>query len=204
MTAMKITLLLSALFVFLGQAIAAEPFRDDFTQKELKQRRVKTGEWTIGNGVATCAHDDADFKARKNHGFVLAYDVPLQDGTVSFTFTPHGCKQLVFMFDHGGAHLFQLRLGSDKSYVVAYPFVEGTKTQPDKATQKTVSSVMQDGVPNTVTVEAHGSQVTVKIGDQSTTLDYSALAQAKTHLTIGFAHGKMEMKEVSITPATAK
>ncbi len=60
MTAMKITLLLSALFIFLGQALAAEPFRDDFTQKELKQRRVKTGEWTIGNGVATCAHDDAD------------------------------------------------------------------------------------------------------------------------------------------------
>src|SRR5688500_14358850 len=87
----------------------------------LHPSRALRGLWKGGNGVMTCTQDDALYKKDKDHGPILFYDVPLQDGRVRFSFKAEGAKTLVFTANGADGHVFRFVMSERGTSIRAFP-----------------------------------------------------------------------------------
>ena len=177
-------------------ASAAETLlKDDFSDPKLKQRRASRGDWAFADGVATCTQDDALYKKYKNHGPIIFYDVPLQDGRVRFSFKADGAKTVVFTANGAEGHVFRFVMSERGTSVRAFP----TDDKAHKSIGLSTEALpLKSGEWVPVEVDLRGSKASVKIGDFAKTYDHASLARAKTNISIGFSFGTLAVKDVVV------
>ncbi|HYF34797.1 MAG TPA: hypothetical protein VD994_05850 [Prosthecobacter sp.] len=169
--------------------------KDDFSNPKLEHRRATRGEWKFADGVATCTQDDALYKKNKDHGPIISYQVPLQDGRVRFSFKPEGSKTVVFTANGEDGHVFRFVMSEAGTSIRAFP--------TDASGHKSISlgkeaPALKSGEWVPVEVDLRGSKAVVKIGEFSKSYDHPSLARPKTNITIGFSFGTVSVKDVVV------
>lgn len=196
---MKRTLIiLTALSALLSARTHAAEFKDDFTQPKLEHRRAARGDWQFTGGIARCTQNDELFKKFKDHGPIIFYDVPTQDSTIRFAFKPQGVKNVVFTLNGENNHVFRLLIGEKGATTRAFP--AGSKEHEPKSLAQDGPKLVQ-GEWTDVSIEIRGSKATVKIGkDYTKTVEDTAIAHAKTNISIGFSFGTLEVRGFVVRP----
>ena len=188
-------LLTGLLFVALTASAAEVLLKDDFSSSNLPQRRAARGDWTFANLIAVCTQDDELFKKNKDHGPILSYIVPLENGRVRFSCKAEGVKALVFTINGAGGHIFRFVQSATGTSVRAFP--------PESADHRAVvlgneAPKLEDGQWQPVEVELQGNKATLKIGSFAKTYEHPALAHPKANVTIGFSFGTLAVRDVTI------
>jgi hypothetical protein len=186
---------------FLRGPVTAEPLKpyvDDFSRAALDGRSAVRGDWKIGGGTARCTQDDELYAKNKNHGPVVWYKVPFQDGTVKFSFKPEGGKTFVFTINGEGGHVFRFVSTTTATNILAFP----TESADHKSTALNRDGpALRQGEWTDVAVEFQGRHAVVRIGkDFSARVEHAAIAQPKTTVGLGFSFGTLSIKDFSITP----
>ncbi len=197
----RLSFVFASIYILANFSFAAEKttsFRDDLTASKLDKRRMERGEWKVADGVARCTQDDALFKKYKDHGPVVWYDVPLQDGVIHFAYKPEGAKTFVFTANGEAGHVFRFVTTKEGTGLRGFP--------PENQDHKSIA--LKNGGPGLkddnwtdVTVELRGAKATVRIGkDYTTTVEHPSLARAKKNIGLGFSYGTLSVKDFSVAP----
>lgn len=179
-----------------GAAIVA----DDFTQQEKSNRRLTRGDWKVAAGIATCVQDEELFKKYKNHGPAIWYDQTFRDAVIRFEFQPsRDCSQFVFTVNGKEGHIFRFVMNDMGTDVRAW----GPNHEPKRLASNGPPLPKDAWIP--VTVELVGKQACVQIGDkyQVQVADDSYTAE-KTIVGVSFHHGTLQLRNFSVSQATAK
>lgn len=174
------------------------PFADGFQAAKLTDRRMMRGDWKVGGGVATCTQDDALYAKNKNHGPIIWYDVPFQDGVVKFSYQTKGSKTFVFTANGKDGHVFRFVTNEAGTDLRAFPPEQ--KTPPSIALSKG-GPKLAVGEWTDVVVELRGTKATVKIGKgYEKTVEHVSLGRGKANIGLGFSFGTMTVRNFSIQP----
>jgi hypothetical protein len=186
-----------AILILTASALtAAEPalLQDDFSDPAKEGRRAMRGEWIFKDGVASCTQDDELYKKHKDHGPILFYDLKHTDAKISFQFKANGCKSVVFTGNNAAGHVFRFVANSAGTSVRAFP-----KDAAKKSIELAKATPLVQDVWVPVTVDLRGPVATIQLGaNPPHTVQHASLASAKTNLSIGFAFGTLEVKDVLV------
>jgi hypothetical protein len=174
-------------------------FHDDFKSESLAGRRAARGPWKIGNGEAICTQDDELFKKFKSHGPILFYDLPFQNGEISFSYRPDtATRSFVFTLNAEKGHLFRFVTSSKNTALRAYVLKEGT-AEHDSISVGETGPPLKPGEWTSVSVVMDGTKATVKIGEAfTTTAEHASYAKAKATISLGFSFGTVAIKDLKL------
>jgi hypothetical protein len=198
---MKLESLLSIGLLLCSTLNAQTPsvFEDSFTAETLHQRKALRGPWKIGGGDALCTQDDELYKKFKNHGPILIYDLPFQDGEVSFSYRPdQAVKNFVFTLNAAKGHLYRFVTSGKNTTVRAYVIKEGAE-KPDSLPVGEAGPPLKPGEWTRVSIVIAGSKATLKIGDNfTTTAEHASYMKDKATISLGFSFGTVGIKDFKI------
>ena len=192
-----VALAIISLAVSISTARAELPFSDPFTaDAKVPERRALRAEWQIADGVAKCTQDDALYKKFKDHGPIIFYDLPTTDATIRYAMKPQGCKSAVFTLNSDEGHVFRFVTSERGTSIRAFPPGDEKSIETHRAAEW----VLKDNAWTSVAVTVEGKRVTVTFGEfPPVTVEHESYAKARSNLSVGFAFGSMEIKDVSVT-----
>lgn len=203
---MKTLFIPLSLFFAAAACLAGKLVDDDYSTKKHPQRKALRGGWTIADGMASVAQDDALYKKCKNHGPIMAYEVAHTDAVAVVEFKPTGCKAVVFTMDAAaGGHAFRVQLRTEtgkpkpESRIVTYAAKkEGAEKAEMVVLEDKGVPKLKDGEWNRIEVRVVGGKATVKIADKTFTVTHPRIAQAKSIAKLGFSFGELSIRKFSL------
>lgn len=178
--------------VVFAQSPAAK-FKDDFSEAKLAVRRPARGEWRFQNHVASCTQDDALYAKSKDHGPILFYNQPFQDGTIRFSFKTDGCKTVVFTANGEKGHVF--RFVATPTLTSVRAFAPGDEHKSEELAK---GPGFKAGEWTDVVVDLRGTKASLKIGNFTKSVESPCYTAAKTNFSIGFSFGTLSVKGVAM------
>ena len=182
---------------------------DNFTKPELENRKPMRGDWKIQNGIASATQDPELFEKYKKHGPIMVYEATHTDAHVVFDVRPTDCRTVVFTMDAAaGGHAFRIRLrtqnaGSKKgasSQIVTYAAKQaGEKAKMIVLSEDRDVPKLVNGHWNRVEASVVGDTATVNINGTVIKVQHPRIAQEKKVAKLGFAFGKLEIREFRLT-----
>lgn len=191
--------LLPILLLLATSCVAAPLVDDKFTDPQLPGRDLSParGVWKLAGGVATCTQDDALYTKNKDHGPIIWYGAAFTDATVRFAIRAEKVKQFVFTLNDDQGHVFRYVLGGSPLVVRAWK-EQGHEAKPDALPVQDGPKLVE-GAWVQAELKFAGDRCTVALGsDFSQTFQHPAIARKKTKLGLGFTHGTLAVREVSI------
>ncbi|QDT65508.1 hypothetical protein [Calycomorphotria hydatis] len=168
---------------------------DQFTKEKLKGRRMVRGDWQLNDGVASCLQDEELYIKYKNHGPIIRYAQDLNDAIIEFDMKANKeTTNVVFTLNGKEGHIYRVLLRHENMVVVS--FDENHKSQRKAFEKKGFPA--DAWIP--VTIEVAGDKSVLQVGDfEPIAAEDAAIAQPKSEVTLGFAHGKFEVRNIRVT-----
>lgn len=173
---------------------------DSFTEPEKTNRRLTRGNWTVKDGMATCAHDEELFKKYKDHGPAIWYDQEFSDGVIRFEFLPSPeCQHFVFTVNGGDGHVFRFVMNETGTDIRAWD-------SDHKARQLSKAGPPLPKIVWTpVMVELVGGKACVHIGEKyQQTVEDPSYAAPKTVVGVSFHYGSVQLRNFELIEAKSK
>jgi len=175
-----------------------------------EQITIKWGNVSVEDGVRKVVSTEAEYHEHNTHGPITYYHVPFTDGTFSLSWKRDLPQKinLVFETEENGkpSHLFKVFINgrptkdhttNDVISFVTYASIPGSRKK--KATVTTEKHHAEAGEWHTTSVTFADNVVTIRVNDETFTIEDDRLRNQVIKCGIGHIWGTLETKDVTVT-----